>query len=79
MKNKCLVYNKQVTNHLFQPEKSNHGFDLFAINVQRGRDHGLAPYYEWRSLCNLSLVTDWHDLEKETRPTSFTVLKQIYQ
>ncbi|XP_046631114.1 peroxidase-like [Daphnia pulicaria] len=72
-------FSTQVTNHLFQPEKSNHGFDLFALNIQRGRDHGLAPYIQWRELCNLSPVNDWLELEKEMRPSSFVVLKQIYQ
>ncbi len=71
--------NQQVTNHLFQPEKSNHGFDLFALNIQRGRDHGLAPYIQWREICNLPPVNDWLELEKEMRPSSFVVLKQIYQ
>lgn len=74
-----IPINQQVTNHLFQPEKSNHGFDLFALNIQRGRDHGLAPYIQWRELCNLSPVNDWLELEKEMRPSSFVVLKQIYQ
>ncbi len=68
-----------MTNHLFQAEKSSYGFDLFALNVQRGRDHGLAPYHQWRELCNLSPVEDWIDLEKEMRPTSLAVLKRIYQ
>ena len=64
---------------MFQPDKSNHGFDLFALNVQRGRDHGLAPYYQWRELCNLSVVNNWEDLELQIRPVSFNVLKKIYK
>lgn len=72
-------FSTQVTNHLFQPEKSHHGFDLFALNIQRGRDHGLAPYNQWRELCNLSPVNDWPSLEKEMRASSFVVIKQIYQ
>ena len=64
---------------MFQPEKSSHGFDLFALNIQRGRDHGLAPYIQWREICNLPPVNDWLELEKEMRPSSFVVLKQIYQ
>ena len=33
--------------------------DLVALNVQRGRDHGLAPYVKWRQLCGLRSVKSW--------------------
>ncbi len=36
--------------------------DLVALNLQRGRDHGLAPYLKWRDLCGLSSVNGWKDL-----------------
>ena len=33
--------------------------DLVALNLQRGRDHGLAPYVKWRQLCGLRSVKSW--------------------
>ena len=51
----------QLTERLFQGNNS-HGMDLVALNVQRGRDHGLPPYLEWRKICGLPSVTNWQEM-----------------
>ncbi|XP_059005316.1 lactoperoxidase [Mustela lutreola] len=56
-KSKLLDQNKMMTrelrNKLFQPTHKIHGFDLAAINIQRGRDHGMPGYNSWRGFCDL--------------------------
>jgi len=53
------IFTEQVTNHLFQPKNHSFGMDLVALNLQRGRDHGLPGYNAFRELCGLKRVTDF--------------------
>lgn len=52
----CRRKSHEVTRHLFESGPGT-GIDLAAINIQRGRDHGLAPYNVWRSVCQLEPAT----------------------
>ena len=48
---------KRVTDHLFAKDSMTAGMDLASLNVNRGRDHGIAPYIifkEWaKTVCGL--------------------------
>ncbi|GFO02366.1 chorion peroxidase [Plakobranchus ocellatus] len=68
-------YTTGLTNRLFEmPNKPKSGFDLAARNIQRGRDHGLAPYNVWREHYGLSRITSFNQLPQR----SFQRFSRVY-
>lgn len=76
-------FSKEVTDKLFQspipqtPRK--HGLDLVSLNIQRGRDHGLPAYPEWRKHCNLPPTNTWEQMKGAVDSVSYTNLKKLYK
>jgi peroxidase len=56
------VISSELTEHLFAMAHEV-AFDLGALNLQRGRDHGLPPYTKWREFCGLSVPNGFSELE----------------
>ncbi|XP_069358899.1 peroxidase-like [Maniola hyperantus] len=70
---------EELTNHLFQTPHFSFGMDLAAINIQRGRDHGVPPYTTWREPCGLTSITNFDDLFRVMPARAVRKLKVLYK
>ncbi|XP_039204000.1 peroxidasin homolog isoform X1 [Crotalus tigris] len=60
------LLNTELTERLFSMARAV-ALDLAAMNIQRGRDHGIPPYHEFRVYCNLSSAHTFEDLRNEIK------------
>jgi hypothetical protein len=65
----------ELQNFLFGPPGAG-GFDLASLNIQRGRDHGLADYNTTRAFYGLPKVTSFAQIT--SNPTLQAELQQLY-
>ncbi|XP_069998582.1 salivary peroxidase/catechol oxidase-like [Penaeus vannamei] len=71
-------FTPQVAGKLFRGDAP-FGMDLVAINIQRGRDHGLAPYTRVRMACGLPLVRKFKHLRRGMDKGVVKSLKKVYK
>ena len=57
----------------------NFGQDLFAINLQRGREHGIPTYNEFRKVCGLRSLSSWSNRPKEHESEYWEQLEKVYE
>lgn len=55
------------------------GLDLVSLNIQRGRDHGLPSYTEWRKYCALPTVDTWEDMQSAVSNDSYISMRSIFK
>uniref|UniRef100_A0A8C9NCJ5 Thyroid peroxidase n=1 Tax=Serinus canaria TaxID=9135 RepID=A0A8C9NCJ5_SERCA len=72
------LLNEELTEKLFV--LSNNGsLDLSSLNLQRGRDHGLPGYNEWREFCGLPKLETHTDLNTvTTNPNVTEKIMELY-
>lgn len=69
-------------NHLFESTDSAgniKAFDLLALNINRGRDHGIPTYNAIRQLCGLAPANSFNDLLNLMPQSSVNALSRIYR
>ena len=74
--------NDELTEHLFG-KVHDIALDLAAFNIQRGRDHALPAYGQWRRWCGLDpagrSMADWNDLNSDIKGVEVrSKLEQLY-
>merc|ERR1711963_260178 len=69
----------EVRNHLFEKSDKSGGLDLVAVNIQRGRDHGIPGYNKYREICTGKKAQDWSDLRKSMEPRHINQLRTVYK
>lgn len=69
-----------VTQNLFRQQHLEYGSDLFATDIQRGRDHGLRPYADYVQHCRNITLTDFDSLKALMADDNTTeILKALYR
>ena len=63
-----------MTDHMFETDAGDDGFDIVALNIQRGRDHGLPPYNDWRQYCGQTRLQSFDDMGDDG-----TVYNRVYE
>lgn len=72
------VMNSELTERLFQVAHAV-ALDLAALNIQRGRDHGIPPYTDWLRHCGGGNVTTWDELGKHVKDRAkLAILEELY-
>lgn len=75
-------FTDQIQNHLFETSAfsaQTKRFSLSAINIMRGRDHGLPSYVEFRRLVGLQADLKSFDDLVEIPPSARDLLKRVYK
>ncbi|XP_068223713.1 peroxidase-like isoform X1 [Palaemon carinicauda] len=71
-------FSKEIAGNLFKGSLP-FGLDLVALNLQRGRDHGIRGYTEWRTHCRLDPINSFSDLSSVMKDDAIEGFRSIYR
>ena len=73
------LVSKLLSNRLFEEKgKGFSGMDIAAINIQRGRDHGIPGYNKYRQFCGLQRASSFAEFLPEIPQTHIDKLQLVY-
>ena len=70
------TFSDDVRDNLFGDKPT--GMDLVALNIQRGREHGLAGYTKYKELCGLGRTTSFSGLSRQMQQDQIQKIRNIY-
>jgi peroxidase len=71
-----LRFSEDISSQLFS--NGVYGYDVFSLDIQRGRDHGLPTYNAYRTLCGLPKANTFDDLLDVMSPEVVQSLSKVY-
>ncbi|XP_064107277.1 peroxidase-like [Macrobrachium nipponense] len=71
-------FTKEVAGKLFRGS-FDFGLDLLALNIQRGRDHGLPGYTKWLAKCGYRNINKFEDLSRVMPNNTIAALRSVYK
>jgi peroxidase len=75
-------FSSDISQHLFETHDSlgrPFHFDLVAVNIARGRDHGVPPYIKFREFCRLPALRTWTQLKQAIPDETIQLFKSTYR
>jgi peroxidase len=64
---------------LFEEHNTGFGMDLISLNLQRGREHGLPGYNEYREVCGLKRINSFEELDEVMQKGSAQTFEKLYK
>jgi len=75
-----MEFSHAIGRKLFIPFGDKAGYDdLLARNIQRGRDHGIPTYGEYRRICRLHPLNSFDDLARYMQRGAVEVFRKLYK
>ncbi|XP_014229224.1 peroxidase-like [Trichogramma pretiosum] len=68
-----------LSSRLYKTNESAAGLDRLSFDIQRGRDHGLADYNDYRHLCGLRQAKSFDDFLDHVPWESVKLLRKLYK
>ncbi|XP_026292771.1 peroxidase-like [Frankliniella occidentalis] len=68
---------EEITNKMFRGRNA-FGSDLMSVDIQRGREHGLPSYNEYREHCRLRRAESFDDFNDTISAENIALLRKVY-